>query len=220
MWPFTKTSQSAGFPAFIRRYQQRYFQIERDRTIEEGRFIVIDCETTGISRTDQIITIGAITLENSAIKLNDVLDIKRTVTGSGDAAIILGELSGVTKISEAQLMEQVLDYLQSAIIVGHHISFDLKMIERWIAASFPGFRLRNKVVDTLQLTRRLDPQSIERRVAGTDTLQLEALCQAYGIKVENRHTALGDAYMTAQLFHQLIGQLEKRGITRLRELTR
>lgn len=219
MWPFKKKNR-IDFPAFIQRYQQQKFLIDKDQRIDEACFVVLDCETTGISKEDQIITIGAITLDGRSIKLNNILDLKRTLPEGGDEAVIHGELSGFAKTSEAQLMEQVLDYLQSTVIVGHHISFDVKMIERWIAASFPGFQLRNKVVDTLQLIRRVDPQRIERRVAGTDTLQLDVLCQAHSIMVENRHTALGDAYMTAQLFHQLVGQLEKRGVSRLRELTR
>jgi len=40
----------------------------------------------------------------------------------------------------------------------------------------------------------------------------------YEIEVENRHIALGDAYMTAQLFHRLIVQLGKSGIVKHRQL--
>ena len=92
------------------------------------------------------------------------------------------------------------------------------MIQQWIAGRYSGFKIKNKIVDTLEIIKRLDPQRIERRVAGHDVLQLETLCQEYGISVENRHTALGDAYMTAQLFYHLVSQLEKRGITRLKEI--
>jgi len=38
------------------------------------------------------------------------------------------------------------------------------------------------------------------------------LCGVYNIPVENRHTALGDAYMTALLLQHILEGLKKRGV--------
>jgi DNA polymerase-3 subunit epsilon len=219
MWPFTK-KRKEKFPPVLEEYDALNFKVPSDLSIEDSAYVVLDCETTGITKNDEIITIGAVIYESQSIQLNHILDLTRTLDRSGEESTIHGELSNQLVQDEQLLIEETIRFLSNKVIVGHHISFDVQMVQLWIAHHYPGFRLKNQVIDTLQLIKRLDPQRIERRVAGHDVLQLDALCQEYGIEVENRHTALGDAYMTAQLFHRLIVQLEKRGITQLRGLIR
>ena len=217
-WSLFRKGQKGVYPQDIQTYLDLDFkQFSRD-FITDVPFVILDCETTGIRKSDQIITIGAVRYRYQKVHLNDVLDIRLALVESSEEAAIHGELANEELTSSIEHITHFLAYIGNALIVGHHISFDIRMINLWIQRSFPDFKLMNPVIDTLGLINRLDPQRVERRVAGHDSLQLDALCREYGIVVENRHTALGDAYLTAQLFHHLLGKLEQRGITKVSQL--
>jgi len=51
-------------------------------------------------------------------------------------------------------------------------------------------------------------------------ISLFTLAKAFDIPVENAHTALGDAYVTAQLFQRFLPLLEEAGVTDLADLLR
>jgi DNA polymerase-3 subunit epsilon len=217
-WPFFQ-SKKHDFPVFVQDYLDQDFLMDARERIADARYSVLDCETTGIDADARIITIGAVKYHEQKIELSGILDIRLPIGINSVEAAVHGELKNERSlISEQESMQQLLTYIENTIIVGHHISFDIRMINSWIGMSYPGFKLKNKVIDTLKLIKRIDPQRIERRVAGHDVLQLDRLCEEYGIEVENRHTALGDAYMTAQLFHRLMAQLEKRGVTKVKQI--
>ena len=219
MWPFQRKSKPV-YPEFIQRYQELTFLPDRLQSISDGKYIVIDCESTGIDKQASIITIGAVTLCQHEIKLEEVLDVRLSLMASSKEAEIHGELSDQLEILEIDQMRKVLQYIKNAILVGHHVSFDIQLINRWFQKEFPGFKLLNPSVDTLAMIRRVDPQRMERQVAGHDGFQLDRLCKEYDIAIENRHTALGDAYMTAQLFHKISLTLEKRGVTLVKQIIR
>ncbi|HKK78702.1 MAG TPA: hypothetical protein VJ933_03695, partial [Phaeodactylibacter sp.] len=79
----------------------------------------------------------------------------------------------------------------------------------------PGVKLKNKGVDTAVLARRLanHPQLAKRGAFG-----LDQLCQDYHIPMSDRHTAAGDAYITAILLMKMLRRLEKRGVRTLGDL--
>ena len=47
---------------------------------------------------------------------------------------------------------------------------------------------------------------------------MDELCDQFKISKTDRHTALGDAYLTAQVFQKLIAKLKARGIKNTTEL--
>jgi DNA polymerase-3 subunit epsilon len=218
MFSFWKSKK--GFPDYINRYSEKEFVIPAKRELDELRFAVIDAETTGLDKADQMITLGGVTVQNFAIKLASCLDQKYEYTISSEAAAIHEELPEILNENLDEKFEEVLTFLDNKIIVGHHISFDIGKINQTIATKYPGFKLKNKVLDTFQLMVRLDPEKYERQVGGRHALQLDEICEHFGIAVENRHTALGDAYMTAQVLMFLLARLEERGVRFAGELLR
>src|SRR5262245_37420506 len=58
---------------FLDNYRARFELSWKDETpIEQVRFVVLDCETTGLNpRTDRIITIGAVAVRDGEIVLGD-----------------------------------------------------------------------------------------------------------------------------------------------------
>lgn len=206
-------AKKTNFPEWISTYLSSEFKPMPSQPIWSVEYVILDCETTGISKKDEIITIGAVILKSKSISLNRVLDLKLPIEENSNAATVHGELTGDENDFDIQLvLQKVLAFLSNKVIVGHHISFDIGKLNQLYQTHFPGFKLKNPLLDTLTLMKRIDPVRYERNVAGTDGMQLDVLCQEFGILVENRHTALGDAYLTAQLFQKLLVKLEARGI--------
>jgi DNA polymerase-3 subunit epsilon len=67
-----------------------------------------------------------------------------------------------------------------------------------------GLRFDHPVLDTLLLSAVIHPNQ--------QSHQLDAIAERLGIKVVGRHTALGDAIVTAEVFLKLIPMLAEAGI--------
>jgi len=63
------------------------------------------------------------------------------------------------------------------------------------------------VLDTLLLSALVHPQQESHR--------LEAIAERFGVPVLGRHTALGDAMVTAEVFLKLVPLLAERGLLTL-----
>lgn len=198
------------------------FQSPPSNAIAKAELVVIDAETTGLKRTDHIVTLGGVTVREQMIHLSEVLDQKYGYEKGSNAVTIHGELPQAVSLEVAYdvRFQEILSFLANRIIVGHHIAFDVAKINQLISEQYPGFSLKNQVIDTADLVYRLNPEQYDRSVGGRDALQLDQVCKAYQIPIENRHTALGDAFMTAQVLLVVLAKLEDRGIATIRELFR
>ena len=180
---------------------------------------VLDAETTGLDVSrDRMLSLGILRVTGNSISLSDKLEgYLPTPPGfEGSAAVpihgIIPNSSRYRLSEEPQLLERLLDYLGSDPIVGHHIGFDIAVINAALERYGAG-PLRNLVIDTGVLAKRLRP-------AGYWTpdrdYSLDALARRYSIPLSDRHTALGDCYITAVLYLKLLRRLEvKRGKTLL-----
>jgi len=64
-------------------------------------------------------------------------------------------------------------------------------------------------LDLLQLVTALD--------AALESASLDALADFWGVEIRGRHTALGDALVTAEIFRVLLPRLADRGVRTLGE---
>jgi DNA polymerase III subunit epsilon len=99
------------------------------------------------------------------------------------------------------------DYVGDAVILAHNAAFDLLALQPPGA----GIALDMPVLDTLLISRALD--------ASLDGHDLDSLAERYGLSFPpgTRHTALGDARVTAELWLALLPRLEARGIETLEQ---
>jgi len=171
-------------------------------TLDDGRFIVYDLETTGTNiRRDEIVEIGAITVDRRQEVGMPFHSLVRPRSGHIPRAAT--EVHGLTyaDVRDAPLIESVLPgflrYLGDAILVGHNIErFDNPILDRELNRACKR-RLTNPVLDTLEIARRLLP-----RMSHT----LNALVKHFGLAEKADHRALADVRHERDLLFALLAE--------------
>lgn len=184
------------------------------RLFSQLNFTVLDTETTGLDLSkDSILSFGAVKISDLKILVPTAVEwYPKSENVSGKAAQIHGLVKISDQISVEGFVKRLLPYLSNSILVGHHIGYDLEMILKELKA-FGIDRIPNPVIDTLNLAIRLEygPNADRSRIQMGD-FGLDALCKRYNIEIDDRHTAGGDAFLTAQLFIKLLAIAQKKGI--------
>tara|TARA_R110002049_G_scaffold70401_1_gene181899 strand:- start:4377 stop:5039 length:663 start_codon:yes stop_codon:yes gene_type:complete len=204
------------YPDFWLQYLKQ-FGSSQDQNLDNLRFIIFDTETTGLDiKNDRILSIGTIAVRGHIIKVSDSFEcyVKQELF-SPDTVKIHGLLKEGThnKISEEETIIQFLAHIKNAVLVAHHAAFDVAMINQALKRlGLP--KLKNKVLDTGHLFNKtkLDTTKVH--------FSLDYLSNRFNIPQHDRHTASGDAYITALLFVKLIGVLSKNKSLTLKDLLR
>ncbi len=184
--------------------------------LRELRFVVFDTETTGLSpsRGDEIIAIGAVAVAQGEIVAQEVFEV--LVNPGIPVSAASTKIHGLTnddlarRPGIAEVLPAFARFTEGAVLVAHNASFDMEFLKR--KEEETGIALRQPVLCTLILSAILHPAQTSH--------SLDTLLSRYGIQRAGRHTALGDAAMTAELLLKLLPQLEARGITTLQQAIR
>jgi DNA polymerase-3 subunit epsilon len=115
--------------------------------------------------------------------------------------------------NELEALKQFTTFLGDSIIVAHHTLFDITMINKALERNGISC-LKNKTLDTAILYKKtlLDSPLFERK----DNYTLDDLADKFDISKKDRHTAMGDAFITAIAFLKILKKLrEKKEITLL-----
>ena len=179
-----------------------YFDENQDK---KKRFVVFDCETTGLDyKSDRILSIGAVAIENNQVIVGDFMEVflQQDIFKAESVSIhgILKE-GKEEKIVEAEAIIRFLEFIKDATLVGHHVDFDIEMINQGLARLDVG-KLKNQAMDTDVMYQKLKYLPQEQHSS------LDELCDIYKIRKSDRHTASGDAFITALLFLKLKKKLE------------
>ena len=201
-------------PAFVERYRQRFDRTWVDDTgIEQIRFVVLDSETTGLNpRLDRLVTIGAVTVQNGEIVLDDAFEALIKMDENTTAVTVHGVTRDESRagVDEPEALARFLEYVGDGVIVGHHIDHDIGTFDA-AYERYWGFRMSNRSLDTMELTLHLEKDGAFAGRPPIHRFTLDALCDLFGVIPHDRHTASGDAFITAQVFLRLLRLASRHG---------
>jgi len=206
IWNLFRHKKVDEHPQFWKEYLDS-FNNETPQSLKEHRFVVLDTETTGFSmQEDRILSIGCVTLIDNKINVTDNFEVylKQTVF-KADTVKIHGLLKGgkLIKIDEFEAIKQFLSYIKNDILVAHHAHFDIGMIDKALIRNGLG-KLRNKSLDTGILYKK------SKHLIYQDHLKnytLDELCEELKVEKTDRHTAIGDALITAIAFQKILSRI-------------
>ncbi len=179
-----------------------------DRPLSSLTYTVFDTETTGLNpaQGDEIIQIGATRIVNGRLLRNEAFEQLIDPGRRIPAASI--PIHGITQdmVDGRPRIGQVLPvfhaYAADTVLVAHNAAFDMKFLQ--LQEERTGLRFDQPVLDTLMLSAVIHPNQESHR--------LEAIAERMNITILGRHTALGDAMVTAEVFLRMIPLLADMGI--------
>ncbi len=211
-------------PEVIRSYLQGFHRFEFNQPISDAKFVIFDTETTGldVKRGHRILSISAIRLEEGRIDLSnafhEIINPDRDIPSV--SAVIHEILPRMVngKPSIEHILPRFVAYIGSSILVAHHQWLDMSFLNCEMCRLY-GIPIQNIVVDTAVLDRALlakktPPSGITTRK--TDST-LGALAERYHVKVEELHSSFWDALATAQIFQQMVKEVQQLGIFCLKD---
>lgn len=186
-----------SLPQFWKNYQSLF---DDNHKLANRRYVVFDMQTSGLDwKDDVILSIGAIGVINNAIEVGDFLEVHvqqdKFTTQSVALSDVLKE-NNHEKVVEAEAMIKFLNFVKDSTLVSHNINLDVEMINQALKRLDLG-RLRNPIMDTNVLY--LKWKDLPEDTHAT----LDELCDALKVRKSDRHTASGNAYITAIVFLKL-----------------
>jgi DNA polymerase-3 subunit epsilon len=184
-----------------------------DRLLSEIVYTVFDTETTGLdpSQGDEIIQIGALRIVNGRLLRQESFEqlIDPGMPLKAESVKIHG-ITGAMVAGQPRI-EKVLPqfhrFCADTVLVAHNAAFDMRFLE--LKEAVAGVRFDQPVLDTLLLSAVVHPNQ--------EGHSLEGIAERFGVTIIGRHTALGDALVTAEIFVKMIPLLAAINIRTLRE---
>jgi DNA polymerase-3 subunit epsilon len=184
------------YPEFWKSYLSKFDKKSR-------RFVVLSTETSGLSLDkDVILSIGSFSVINNSILIADSFETIIAQYKFFHDNGISNEFTVETKmkkLGEPEAIQAFVEFIGNAVLVGHHIDFDVEMINAALERLGCG-RLKNEALDIDVMYRKLNDINNKQ-------FSLEELCDIYKIPKSDRNSSSEDAYKIALLFLKLKSRL-------------
>lgn len=179
-----------------------------DKPFNDHTFVVIDVETTGVTRFDRICEIGMTKITDGSIvdKFETLINPDMRITNTvfhGIEDWMVGDAPFFEDVAW-----QIARFIRGAVLIAHNAPFDMRFMRYEFQRL--GTDLSHYALCTLRLARRLHPFYPYHR--------LDYLLGRYHIVNEWPHRAGADADCEAMLFLQMKRKLETNGLENLKSL--
>ncbi len=169
----------------------------------DARFVMLDTETTGLEAYggDEIVEIALLEyhgLEPTGREFWSRVDPGIPVPPESTAIHGIGDADVAGAPHLDTVMERILPFIDDAVLVGHHIAFDLRFLNRAIRRIVHR-QLPHPAINTMTLYQ-----------AWTGQLGHHALgevASACNVPLHDRHSARGDAVICGSIFRYLAPRL-------------
>lgn len=174
--------------------------------MENKKFIVLDLETTGLSKyKHQITEVAAIRIDGDKVidKYQTLVNPQRNIPSW------ITRLTWITNemVENAPTIDEILpdflNFIKDDIIVAHNSSFDYGFLSENIY-KHQKFWMENPVLCTRKLTSRLIPELPRKN--------LWSICEHMNLVNEQAHRAMWDTEVTVEVFKNLLKLLTKKWI--------
>ncbi|MFC4721805.1 PolC-type DNA polymerase III [Geojedonia litorea] len=216
---FNIKSRSNNYPQYWLNYEA-LFKRKTTQELSNTRFVVLDTETTGFDyERDRILSIGAVDITNYEINVANAFEIYLQQDHFNENTVEIHGLiqhERVDTFTEEETIPKLLQYIGNSIIVAHHANFDVTMLNKMLKRhNLPP--LKNRVLDTVNLYRAT---RIKSNLIQQDRCSLDDIAEHYAIDISDRHTAAGDALITALIFLKTTTLLQRKKELQLKHLFR
>lgn len=184
------------YPDFFKEYLLKFEK-------KSNRFVVLCSETSGLNpNKDVILSMAAFGIIDNSIHIGDsfevvLLQYKYLHDNKLSNEFIID--SKLKKLGEPDAIKEFIDYIGNSVLVGHHIDFDVEMINIALEKLECG-RLKNEALDIDIMYRKLHDITNKQ-------FSLDELCDIYKIPKSDRNSSSEDAYKIALLFLKLKSRL-------------
>lgn len=184
-----------------------------DRLLTDLTYTVFDTETTGLqpSEGDEIIQIGATRIVNGKLlrqeSFEQLVDPRYPLSPESIPIHGITPAMLVGQPTIDKVLPAFHAFAEDTVLIAHNAAFDMRFLQMKEEAT--GLRFDQPVLDTLLLSAVIHPNQESHR--------LEAIADRLNLTIIGRHTALGDAIVTAEVFLKLIPLLAEKGIRTLRD---
>jgi DNA polymerase-3 subunit epsilon len=181
-------------------------------TIQDTIFVILDTETTGLNVNEghRIVSIAATKIKNLKITneiLDELVNPERKISERSIEIHHITQEQVQNKPVFKELDDNIYNFLENAVLVGHNLEFDIKFIIKSGPYTTIAHRVKNIVtIDTIYLAAGIYPHF--------KSYELSFLCETLKIRTEDqiRHSAIGDSVITARLFLHLLEEASKKNI--------
>jgi CBS domain-containing protein len=174
---------------------------------------VIDTETTGLDvATARVIEVGGVRIARGKLDedgaFSRLIDPGEPIPAASRAIHGIGDDDVAGEAGFAEVAGELARWMGGAVMLGYATGFDLAVLGREHERA--GLRWQPpRALDVRDLVKLLAPALPDHSI--------ETLASWLGVEVRDRHRALGDARLAAQIYLALVPRLQARGITTLAE---
>lgn len=176
--------------------------------------VALDTETTGLdARSARLVQIGAVRIEDGKVRrersFETLLNPGMPIPTASTAVHGISDADVAAAPRFADVAGDLASFLGQAVVVGHTIGYDLMILQREAVLAGRPWRVP-RTLDVRVLAELAKPSLAQ--------YDLDRIASILGVGIEGRHTAMGDAVATAQVYTALLPLLRERGIRTIAEV--